>query len=693
MVLYNQFRSALRNHPSFGYLLNSRSLQDAFYHLHSVAGPLGHLKGTRIEEGQLSAYDQWGARLYELESRSKTEDAQPWRFVFDTPIHNKTYIHHPVVQICSGEPYFYRFVMTFKPDGVTIAQDFDCVDVSPDLSKVYSERRQPNAVYDARVTLAERERQDAEYAIQRIAVLGPARVFIHNEKKQREHVDLVQNIQLQLNNFLDFYENPNACVEPQSRYRLTNGGWAGEGEESTGVPKISSFFGLPDPAQRGRQKESVTVMPAFGAYDRVEGVDQDNYYEVSGTWGDDSRYLVGYSTSLVIFEPYGFWTGIELYNGMAQRKPIAIITKKLKAECKTKGYEDVYAPLKDGKIGHYRKYENGAQAALWINRCWNVAFLNKFLQITPTLSDGKAKGLMKLRKHYLADEADSAAINFKPFIHSSLALLNASEQRIFKVALVQHIGAALQHLSPNDQDDFALVFLAIKQDSDTLRFASQALQNNQTLIAFSQMPDSERAVAQNSYIDSHLDVFDSELAPNHHVSAQHVGRTNSVFVPRDEDLEDVEIPENPYKELLLKIACLKQYGLELSTSGRNEAGTHTQKLARDIQEKINALIFKRILAKDAARDINDLLKRGRKTMGQDRKWCDIIAHILLAGAVVGLGCATGIGLAYMGIGLAIVGIPACFYGSFFMNNTKRQMKLYGVGEEAEKVFRSPVSTG
>ena len=31
------------------------------------------------------------------------------------------------------------------------------------------------------------------------------------------------------------------------------------------------------------------------------------------------------STGLVVFEPYGFWTNIEIANGVAQDKPVAII--------------------------------------------------------------------------------------------------------------------------------------------------------------------------------------------------------------------------------------------------------------------------------------------------------------------------------------------------------------------------------
>ena len=314
MGLYSKFEESLGQHPNLNYLLASESLKDAFRHLDRVSYDLQRLKGTRIEDGQQSAYEQWGSPISTLETQSQTEDCEgQWRFVFDTPVQNSVYIHPPVVQICSGKPHFYRFVMTFTPERVKITQDFDCVDASPNLSKILSQKRQ--AICDLRVTLAERERQDAEYAVQRIAVLGPARVFIHAKTQRASHVTLVANIENQMQKFLEIYKENTGRLDPQSPYRLINGGWAGTTEGSTGVPFISSLFGIPthDPGTPQKQKEPVTVMPSFGAYDRVKGVDDDNYYEVPGTWGDDSRYLVGYSTSLVIFEPYGFWTDIELY--------------------------------------------------------------------------------------------------------------------------------------------------------------------------------------------------------------------------------------------------------------------------------------------------------------------------------------------------------------------------------------------
>ena len=105
---------------------------------------------------------------------------------------------------------------------------------------------------------------------------------------------------------------------------------------------------------------------------------------------------------------------------------------------------------------------------------------------------------------------------------------------------------------------------------------------------------------------------------------------------------------------------------------------------------ITALIFKRITGSEATQKINQLLKDGHKTMGQDRKWSDIIAHILLACAVIGLSC-TAAGLMYTGIGLVALSVPVGVYGAFFLNSTKRQKELCSVSQEAKQLFHNAQS--
>ncbi len=104
--------------------------------------------------------------------------------------------------------------------------------------------------------------------------------------------------------------------------------------------------------------------------------DIHSYFEVPGGWGDDSKYLVGLSTGLVVFEPYGFWTNIEIANGVAQDKPVAIIIDPANLEPGGKYYEqmkngerfvEVKIPLPGNTEGSYRVYRDAGEASKWIH--------------------------------------------------------------------------------------------------------------------------------------------------------------------------------------------------------------------------------------------------------------------------------------------------------------------------------------
>lgn len=502
MPLFKQFITAIKDRPELYYLIASESLKAAFKHLDESAEQLMKLKGTTKAPQEDNAFEQWGKQILALEQRSKAEDTgesqKPWRFVFDVPMLGNRYIEDPVVQICTGAPEFYRFVMTFERAGVDVRFDETCIDSSPDLSVITSQSanqarrgRPPGHV----LNLQERKRQDEELGVQRIAILGPARVFIH-ENKNESHVALVKNIQVQMNRCLDVLEQTDVERNkgiPKPRYRFVNGGWAGKDEGSTGVPFISALFGsLADKQQQ--QKESVTIMPKGGAYDRVEGIDPDNYYEVPGTWGDDSKYLIGYSSSLMVFEPYGFWTGIELNNAMAQGKPIAVITQEPLANetDSRRGYQEVQVDLKEGKKGSYRRYTDGAQAALWMNRCWNVSFIKSLEFDSPKTY----KQLSDLGSNYI----ENNQVTHQQWVNDALQLLEENQQSLFKIALVKHNGTNLQFLTGQDKEDMQLVMFAVKQNPIALNYAASVLKNDPFLSSLAKKPDVERVKEVNDYL-------------------------------------------------------------------------------------------------------------------------------------------------------------------------------------------------
>jgi hypothetical protein len=379
-----------------------------------------------------------------MEKRCGNEDEKPWRFVFDTPYANGKYTGDPLIQICSGSPDYHRFVMTFTPSGVPVAFDVSCVTAIPHLMEVKSERGD--------LTLAERKAQDEEYFIQRIAFLGAARLFIHKDNPSKDHVELVKFVEEQSQRFLDVFEHahPNlAKNEPVNRFRFVNGGWAGKMEGSTGLPMISKLFGTVAEAEDKSAKRPVTVMPSGGAYDRVEGTKSFNYFEVPGSWGDDSKYLIGYSSAAVAFAPYGFWTEIELRNAIAQGKPTIVIAdeskldklklpadiSKVSLQKLAKGeikYLEVPVDLPEGKKGNYRIYTDGKWAAIRINRCWNVRVLEKFVENTP-LEPNIKQQLTELKNAYLSDDKP---ISYQTLIFKAKKLIPQEHKESFNAAVL-----------------------------------------------------------------------------------------------------------------------------------------------------------------------------------------------------------------------------------------------------------------
>ena len=132
----------------------------------------------------------------------------------------------------------------------------------------------------------------------------------------------------------------------------------------------------------GGSYHPITIMPEGGAFDRVRSRAEDlfpSYFQVPGTWGDDSKYLVGFCTALLVFEPYGFWTNIEIANGLVQNKPVVIIAdpNELKAGGKyherflrAEKYIEQKIDLPGEAAGVCRIYKDASDAAEWINECY-----------------------------------------------------------------------------------------------------------------------------------------------------------------------------------------------------------------------------------------------------------------------------------------------------------------------------------
>lgn len=132
-----------------------------------------------------------------------------------------------------------------------------------------------------------------------------------------------------------------------------------------------------------------------------------------------------------------------------------------------------------------------------------------------------------------------------------------------------------------------------------------------------------------------------------------------------------------------KIKTLDAYGQSLLDAGFKKKGTNTKTLAQDLRSAIEE--FKLSIAQDdsdvrlkfstyftnnhkvVVQKINNLIQNGHKIMGNDRNWSDHIAHFCFA---------------LTGIGLLVMVANKLYSGQFFLNNTKRQMQLNDINQEA-----------
>lgn len=303
--------------------------------------------------------------------------------------------HLPVnIQICNGPPRYDRINIDFLNNHVQCRISTECVTAKPDLNHLMSTKAEGPSQ-----CLASLKAFYDNAQVHRVAVLGAARVFPHLAIPEQDGMDgrpatppqpgaydeatalrgqaITQRVVGSLDQFLDVMEDKQVFT--------VNGGWAGSQEGSTGLPLISSVIGAVADADRGHSLPPLTIMPSGGAFDRVvtrADVCQvrerelqpylHTYYEVEGTWGDDSKYLVGVSTALMVFEPYGFWTNIEIANGVAQQRPVAVIADPAKLQQYPElmdgrsSYAEVPVPLPDGGTGMYRVYVNAAEASMWL---------------------------------------------------------------------------------------------------------------------------------------------------------------------------------------------------------------------------------------------------------------------------------------------------------------------------------------
>lgn len=373
--------------------------------------------------------------LLNLEKESEN-GISPWKVVVDMPAKDGKYFDAPVIQFCSGAPAYDRLVLTFQEDNLDVRLDSSCIEKNPDLSVLHS-RHSPD---QKNITLQAIKEFYDDSKVQRVAILGSARVFPYqkainpkdtsegmtplteNNKWGQRYTSHVQN---QVNKFFNYMEDNDVL------FTTTNGGWAGTQEESMGVPMMSNLMGVMHEYDTGCSFPPITVMAKIGAFDRVRtraeayhggkiGSDLptiNTYFEINGAWGDDSKYLAGLSTSLLVFQPFGYWTNIEIANGIAQGKPVVIIADPDKL-AKDGEYYDLFKNkeayiekeinMPDSTKGSYRIYKDAGDAAQWINQCYLES------QIDKSMIESKRKEPILYSMNQSIPQADHCQLESRP---------------------------------------------------------------------------------------------------------------------------------------------------------------------------------------------------------------------------------------------------------------------------------------
>jgi hypothetical protein len=121
-------------------------------------------------------------------------------------------------------------------------------------------------------------------------------------------------------------------------------------------------------------------------------------------------------------------------------------------------------------------------------------------------------------------------------------------------------------------------------------------------------------------------------------------------------------------DLFQKIYALEQHGKTLKDQGHPRKGGTAITLAKNIRTQVDLFLKKDSNTETISIALSNIITNGKKSMGEDRKVKDIIAHIVLA--------LTGVGL------LIIIGKKLAT-GSGFLNSTKRQKILSDIDKEVK----------
>lgn len=216
-------------------------------------------------------------------------------------------------------------------------------------------------------------------------------------------------------------------------------------------------------------------------------------FVVNGTWGDESPQLAALCTGMLIVEPAGRWTQIEMQNGIAQGKPVVILASPFNYEPQFQDpigsapkppYDQLdtqkYIDLPFGEGQTVRAYRHPADAAMylgWRNE-FEVGLIARMLKrpgidetakeafkILPTLDtqlkdDGSIEAtinaLNRWKNSNLSEDIDLRAI---PTVHPIRVLIPALQAYLQSAEVgerqerMQEIEEGLKRLLPPDNKE------------------------------------------------------------------------------------------------------------------------------------------------------------------------------------------------------------------------------------------------
>lgn len=265
-------------------------------------------------------------------------------------------------QFCSPPPHCTRIFFSYDKEGNAVLRIANpCVVLNPDLEAVHAYYGGGHGVLGEKqldLSIGQTIRDLDATHIQRVGLLGFARNLPdHLEDSEIDAMGLEQLKTKLLYQQRASYAGSalkNALLQLEAQhiaFTTVNGGWAGQQqrEREVGITFMGHLYGLLHDYRAsngvGGKFPPISVMPEGGTSDSVtmrartdeflaiekpedrkNSISSRTQFIVENVdWGEDSPYLASICTSMLVIEPAGRWTQIEMLNGLERGIPVVIV--------------------------------------------------------------------------------------------------------------------------------------------------------------------------------------------------------------------------------------------------------------------------------------------------------------------------------------------------------------------------------